>query len=271
MASRGTRNTELEFGGFMVAISFKKCHHSRDLKTEVVNEQGAKIAGGGGGGNRKLRDGEARAVRVSEQHIVRLPQVELDKIVERSQTTYERMQVLETVDYRQVPTERIDESYWIQPAQGSASTLALLAEALRQTGKVAIVKWVASSREKLGVIRVRGREGERALLLSELAFANDFLAADGDALEINNVELDERAVPIAVNMIESFARPSGAAPQVDMATDTAVDARIALFKLLCDTQTEQQLEASVAAVEAAAEEASEGGTLLDLEAARSAA
>lgn len=262
MATRGTRNTTIAFGGFEIAVTMSKCQTSRDLKTEVVNDAGKKVTRGGGygGGTTKLSDGEQRAVRLAGDHLVRLPQPRLDEIVENSKRTFGDMEVLEAIDYRQVPTERISGSYWLQPAQGSAKTLSLLAAALRQTGKVAVVKWCSSSREKLGVIRVRGPEGHRALLLSELVFANDFRTADEDALEINNVDLDDRSVGVAVSLIESFARGADDPALIDTASDDAVDARIALFTELAEAQTDLQLEAAT--------EAAAGAEVFDMETAR---
>lgn len=261
MATRGTRNTEITFGGFSIAVSLKKAATSRDIKTEVVNAQGAKVSSGGGGGRRALRAGESRAVRVSDDRVIRLPQDELDAIEEASKGEWEQMQVLECIDYRQVPTERIVESYWLQPAAGSAKGLALIAGALRETDKVMVVKWVATSREKLGVIRVRGTAGERALLLSELTFHNDFLVADDDALEINNVEVDERSHTVAVDLIEQFSRRSRDAHMIDTATDQAVDARLQLFERLAAQELDTALEETAAAT----------GNVFNIGAARSAA
>lgn len=260
MATKGTRNTIIAFGGFDIAVSMKKATMSRDLKTEVVNAAGEKVSmGGAGGGRRSLKDGETRAVRVGDDHVVRIPQPELDAIEQASKDLYSDMQVLETIDYRQVPTERIVGSYWLQPAAGSAKGLALLAGALRDTGKVAVVKWISTSREKLGVIRVRGAEGSRALLLSELAFDNDFLQADADALEINNTTVDERSLQVARGLIESFARAAGDERAIDDTSDTAVDARLSLFERLCSEQLDEQLAASVT-----------GDNVIDFAAARAA-
>jgi non-homologous end joining protein Ku len=262
MATRGTRNTTIAFGGFQIAVTMKKAPTSRDLKTEIVNPEGVKVnaPGGGGGGTRTLRPGQSRAVRLSDTSVIRLPQDDLDRITEHSKTNWQDMEVLEAIDYRQVPTERILGSYWLQPAQGSAKTMLMLAGALRDTSKVLVVKWCASSREKLGVIRVRGVEGKRALLLSELAFANDFLTPDEDALEINNADVDERSQGVAVSLIESFARGAGDPVAIDEASDDAVDARLRLFQRLADEQTGRELEEAVAAAS--------DGNVIDLEAAR---
>jgi non-homologous end joining protein Ku len=248
MAEKGIRNTRIAFGDFEIAISLKKAHHSRDPKLERVDADGNKITSSGGTRMRRGVDvdaGECYALRISEDQVVRLPQDELEEIAEKSKERYETMVVLETIDYRQVPTERILGSYWVQPRDGTARGLRLLYEGLRITGRVAVVKWVATSREKLGIIRPRTTELGHALLLSELAFANDFLAPDADALAIDQVELsDPRAAEAAARLVRAFAR-RGAQKTIDTASDEAVDARIELLKRVQDRAVARELEAAV--------------------------
>lgn len=245
MADRGTRNTRIAFGDYEIAVALKKCQTSRDPKTEYVNEAGETVKGSAGTRG-KAPDGCEKAVRLSEAKVVRLPQDRLEAIAEGSKDRYESMEVLECIDYRKVPTERICGSYWMQPREGTARGLRLLAEALRASGTVAVVKWVGTSREKLGVIRVRGREGELALLLSELAFANDFLRPDEDALAINDVDPPEsRSLTAALGLVGAFARKPGDPHAIDEASDTAVDARLALIEELSDDSMREELEASV--------------------------
>lgn len=250
MAQKGTRNTRIAFGSYEIAVAMKKCASSRDLKTELVDADGKRVGGGGGGGGgrRASREGESRAVRISDEHVVRLPQDRLDVIEETSKARYETMQVLECIDYRQVPTERLMGSYWLQPREGTAKGLRLLADTLAEEGLVAVVKWVATSREKLGVIRVRhvGQDRKKvALLLSELSFANDFLEPDEDALAINDVDApDERSLDAARRLVGAWRRERGDEHLIDTASDEAVDARLALL-------TEVQDEALTTALEAA--------------------
>lgn len=282
MATRGTRNTEIAFGDFTISVSLAKASKSRDLKTEIVDAEGRKLSGGGGGygGGRRKPDGEAgesRAVRVSDDIVIRLPQDELDAIEQASKDRWGRMEVLEAIDYRQVPTERIDGSYWLQPSAGSAQGLYLLHRALSEQDKVAVVKWVSTSREKLGVIRPRRVGGKRALLLSELVFANDFAEPDEDALAINEAEvmMAERdpeghacAVEQAIGLISAFARERGDDKFVETASDEAVDARLALLERVQAQAMTAALEASTAA---ASEPDVEGGEVVSLDSARSAA
>lgn len=262
MATKGTRTTSITFGSFEISASLVKAKKSRDITTELVDAAGVKISGGGGGyggGRRKpnVEAGEARAVRVAGDVVIRLPQDELDAIEQESKDQWGAMQVLECIPYQQVPTERIEGSYWLQPAQGSAAGLYLLHKALGEEHKVAIVKWVSTSREKLGVIRPRWirRDGKllRALLLSELVFANDFADPDDDVLAVNEAEamMQERdgdahrkAVEQARNLIKAFAHERGDDKAVETASDEAVDARIALLNRLQDEQLNAALEGS---------------------------
>lgn len=242
MATTGTRNTQIAFGTFQISVCMRKAHQPRDLKTEYVNEAGEKVTmGGGAGGSRKPAAGVEKAVRVTPDHVVRLPADELARIEDSSKARWEQMRVLECVDYRQVPTERILGSYWLQPAQGSAQGLYLLHRALNEQHCVAVVKWCSSSREKLGVIRPRWRGTDRALLLSELSFANDFADPDEDALAINEAEAmledrdpasHDRMVSAARELVAAFKRAPGHEKHIETASDEAVDARLALLERL---------------------------------------
>jgi non-homologous end joining protein Ku len=255
MAQSGTRSTSISFGSFELAASLVKANGSRDLKTCYVDETGAKVTAGGSRGGRA---GLEKAVEVGGR-FVRLPAEELEAIEQASKDAFGSMRVLECIDYRQVPTERIAGSYWLQPAQGSAQGLFLLHKALADRDKIAVVKWVSTSREKLGVIRPRmvRRQGgyHRALLLSELTHANDFAVPDADVLAINEAEhmLEQadgpaftRAVEAARELIDAFTRQPGDPKAIDTASDTAVDARLALLERLQGEALTAGLEASLA-------------------------
>lgn len=243
MASKGTRNTAIAFGDYEIQVAMFKAQTSRDVKLENVDPvtgNPVKAVRGGAGGLAPV--GMVKAVEGTDGK-VRVPQEALERIVEESKHRYQTMQVLETIDYRQVDTARIVGSYWLQPRAGTSKGLALLAQGLKNTGRVAVVKWVATSREKLGVIRVRHPFGDQrlALLLSEVVFANDFVLADEDALAINDVELEPRAVATAERLVKAFARDGD--PKVDTATDEAVDARLELIERLREEELEEALEA----------------------------
>lgn len=249
MASTGTRNTMIAFGDYELAVSMKKCEHPRDLKTEYVDATGKKVTASRGG-NGGAGAGLSKAVRLADESIIRLPADELEAIVEESKDAWGKMQVLETIDYRQVPTERIKGSYWLQPRAGTGKAFKLLACGLQDTARVAVVKWVSQNREKLGVIRVRYMPAgpSVALLLSEISFANDFAGPDEDALAHNEIEVSEEAVAAASRLVKSFARRG--VHVVDEASDEAVDRRLALLERLQDEKLEHELSGSAEPVPA---------------------
>ena len=235
MAAKGTRNVSLAFGDFEISVAMSKAQKSRDLKLETVDPDGKKVTASR---SSALPAGVelSKAVRIDSSTVVRLDEAELKAEIEASKERLPKMQVLETVDYRQVPTERIVASYWLQPAAGTARALALLDAGLRAQGRVAVVKWIGTSREKLGVIRPRYIDGQHALLLSEISFANEFAGPDEDALSINEVQLRETEIAVASELVAGFARQPGGVKAIDEATDTAVDAQLAIFRRERDRQ-----------------------------------
>jgi non-homologous end joining protein Ku len=253
-----SKNTAISFGSFEIAVSMQKAHQSRDLKTEYVNEAGAKVTmSGGTAGTRTPAPGVSKAVRCGD-HVTRLPQDELAAIEQASKDAWSAMQVLEVIPYGKVETERIQGAYWLTPSQGSARGLFLLHAALYEVEQVAVVKWISTSREKLGVIRpmwvTHGDKFDRALMLLELSFANDFAAPDDDALAINEAEamlqVDaqayDHATAAARELVGAFMREPGGRKAIQEATDTAVDARLALVERLQSAGLGAELDATVA-------------------------
>jgi non-homologous end joining protein Ku len=239
MTSKGTRGTAIDFGGYELSDADRV-----DEETGEITTVPTKTTMSGVAGSRTPAPGVYKAVRLSEEKVIRLPEDDLVEIVEHSLAAYETMQVLETIDYRSVPTERIIGTYYLQPRAGTAKGCRMFFEALRQSELVAVVKWVGSSREKLGVIRARVVNGKSVLHLSELAFGDDMLEPDED-ISLDDVEVGEKAITAAVTLVDGFRRKHGAEKQIDTATDTAVNARIALVERLADTELDEALSASV--------------------------
>lgn len=225
------KNQVLAWGDYSIEIGTAPTKHSRDVKTVYVNEDNrvVTLTGGGRGGSRTPGPGIEKAVQVGDD-VIRLPAEELALIEDRSKAEHDVMAVLETIDYRQVPTERILGSKWITP-RGSATGLAILTESLERTGRVAVVKWVDTSREKLGVLRPRKTPDGLALLLIELAFENDYAPPPQEAL-VGAIETVAVQVAAGMALVRAFARPRAGEHKVDTATDTAVDARLALVESL---------------------------------------
>lgn len=140
-----------------------------------------------------------KGLRVGERFRV-VPQTEIDFAYAAS--NLESVELLEFVDYRRVPTDRLSGSFYIQADPGFARPLAVLMRAMRQDGKAMLVKWSVKSRQRLGVIRVREVDGTDVLLLNGVVFASEWRRPDEQVLEAANVEdVDPRAVAAARQII----------------------------------------------------------------------
>lgn len=113
-------------------------------------------------------------------------------------TFLDRVELLEVIDYRKVPTDRLGGAHWIQPDPGFARPLAVLMAALKRDGNAMLVKWSARSRQRLAVIRVRHTPRGDALMLNDVTYAAQWREADDRVLEPGKVkDLEERAINAA--------------------------------------------------------------------------
>lgn len=137
-------------------------------------------------------------------------------------TTLDRVELLEVIDYRKVPTDRLGGAHWIQPDPGFARPLAVLMAALKRDGNAMLVKWSARSRQRLAVIRVRKTDKGDALILNDVTFAAQWRQPDEQVLEPGTLtDLDERAVASACEILRDHHGTG-------KALDTAEDALPAL-------------------------------------------
>lgn len=117
-------------------------------------------------------------------------------------TNLDRVELLEVIDYRKVPTDRLGGAHWIQPDPGFARPLAILMAALKRDGNAMLVKWSARSRQRLAVIRVRHTSKGDALILNDVTYAAQWREPDDRVLEPSQVEdVEERAINAACTIL----------------------------------------------------------------------
>lgn len=100
----------------------------------------------------------------------------------KASTQLDRVRVLEFIDYRRVPTDRLAGSFWVQPDPGFERPLATLMAALIDTHRAIVCKFALKSRQRLAVIRPRKVDGGHALLLNLVVFADDWRQPDARVL-----------------------------------------------------------------------------------------
>ena len=119
-----------------------------------------------------------------------------------------RTPATQTIDIRDfVPAcdidfAHFDSPYWLEPDRAGRKGYALLRDALRDSGRVAIGTLVLRQREHLVALRPAGE----ALMLTTMRFANEIRTAEGLDLP-RDVKLDPREMKLAGQLIETLSGP----------------------------------------------------------------
>lgn len=142
-----------------------------------------------------------------------------------AETQLEAMEVAAFIRVEQVPRERVTGSYYLATSDGNgAKVLRLVYEAMRETKRVAVVKWTRRTRQALGVI-VPHRSG--ALMVLEIAWDSQWRDPGPRCLALQEVEVSPAEVAAAAALINALADSRHALDELE---DDAVALRRDLVK-----------------------------------------
>jgi DNA end-binding protein Ku len=99
-----------------------------------------------------------------------------------------------------------DKPYYLGPDQHGHKPYALLARAMRDEDKVAVVDFVMRGKQYLGAIRVADGDVP-ALVLETMRYADEVIPTGEVEDAIRNLKVDERQVKMAEQLIETLAAP----------------------------------------------------------------
>ena len=99
----------------------------------------------------------------------------------------------------EIGTIFFEKPYYLEPDKGASKPYALLREALRQAGKVAIVKYVFKNRDHLGAIKPHND----VLILEQLRFADEIRDLDGLKLP-PKAEVEKKEIEMAMKLIDQL-------------------------------------------------------------------
>ncbi len=125
-------------------------------------------------------------------------------------------------DASNIPPMAVKSSYWVQPATGGEKTYALLADALRRTGKVAVLQYAMRDRVNIAVLRPH----DGYLSLESLEWEADLIRPDFAAPPQTATE-DEQ--DLALKLIESMTEKYDHSAQTDESAEkvmAVIDAKI---------------------------------------------
>src|SRR3954453_22572253 len=112
--------------------------------------------------------------------------------------------VQDFVDLTEIDPIYFDSPYYLGPADGAEKAYSLLAQAMEESGKVAIARFVFRSKERLAAIR----PGDGVLTLTTMRFADEVVPPSelDDVLPSGKPKVAKREVQMAEQLIDSLTR-----------------------------------------------------------------
>ncbi len=114
------------------------------------------------------------------------------------------IEVQDFVDLEEIDPIYFDSPYYLGPAEGAEKAYSLLAEAMEESGKVAIARFVFRNKEHLAALR----PGSGVLTLTTMRFADEVVPPSelDDVLPSEKPKIGKREVEMAEQLIESLTR-----------------------------------------------------------------
>lgn len=146
------------------------------------------------------RDETIKGYEISKGQFIPITDEELESVaVERRRT----IDILAFVDMDEIDPVYYDRSYYIDPQEAAQKPYALLVEAMRESGKVAIGKFVLTGKEHLVVLRPSGD----SLVMEILFYPEDVRSKDDIEEKVKGAKVTAAERKMAEQLIESLTKP----------------------------------------------------------------
>lgn len=146
-----------------------------------------------------------------EGDYVVLSQKELDSLDEKKTQTIDIQQF---VEQNEIDIRYFEKPYYLEPVKGGEKAYALLREALEESGKVGLAKFVLHQRENIAVIKPVGR----ALVLDQMRYPTD-IREPGELNLPAGKQATEKELEAALKLIRQETKPFIAEDLRDTFTD----------------------------------------------------
>jgi DNA end-binding protein Ku len=140
-----------------------------------------------------------KGYEISPDQYVVMTREELDELVPEKTRAIE---IKDFVDLDEIDPIYFEQPYYLGPDKGAEKAYALLTQAMRDEGKVAIARFVLRNKEHLAAIRPMGD----VLTLTTMRFADEVVPADAleEVTPKDGKKLDKREVEMAKQLIDSL-------------------------------------------------------------------
>lgn len=141
-----------------------------------------------------------RGIEVEEGKYVVVEPAEINRLRPAKDKAIE---IEQFVKLDEIDPIHFDAIYFVVPLQGSGKSYRLLHEAMKESGKIALARFVLNQKQQLAAIRVMGD----GLVLHTMHYADEVLSID-EALPgtIAQSKVDTKQVAIAKQLIDSMTR-----------------------------------------------------------------
>jgi DNA end-binding protein Ku len=109
--------------------------------------------------------------------------------------------IVEFTDEHQIDVRYLERPYYLEPQKGADKAYTLLREALRQSDKLAVARFVLRQREHLAIIKAVGQ----VLVLNQMRFPADLRSPGG--LKLPTAEADKKEINMALKLIDQLTEP----------------------------------------------------------------
>jgi DNA end-binding protein Ku len=142
-----------------------------------------------------------KAYEIAKDRYVPLTKEELEALAPEKSRAIE---VLDFVDLEEIDPIYFDSPYYLGPAEGAEKAYSLLTRAMKESGKVAIARFVFRNKEHLAALR----PADEALTLTTMRFADEVVSPSEleDVLPSGKQKVAKREVEMAEQLIESLTR-----------------------------------------------------------------
>jgi DNA end-binding protein Ku len=114
--------------------------------------------------------------------------------------------IIEFVDQKEIDAKLLAKPFYLEPTKQARKAYALLREALKKTGKVAVGRFVLRNREHLVILKPE----EDLIVLEQMRFADEIKKPAGLDLPASD-EASDKEVDIAIKLIDQLTEPFRAA------------------------------------------------------------
>lgn len=100
----------------------------------------------------------------------------------------------------EIDAKYFEKPYYLEPEKGSEKSYILLREALKQSKKVAITKFMIRNREHLGILKIEGD----LIILNQMRFATEI--RDSQEINVPNTQYNKQELEMALNLIDQLTK-----------------------------------------------------------------